>query len=139
MHITRRFLFTVLFAVLLSPVAWAEDPAAVEQLAATGSCPDCALEGANLSGQSLVGVILTGAQLYGTNFEGCDLTNADMTGANLGKATLQGSVLIGANLSGADLTGAIMGLVDPNGTAVDAVVTDATTTCPDGQAGPCNF
>lgn len=55
----------------------------------------------------------------GSDFAGATLTNADFE-----NVSLVGADLNGANLAGANMTG---------------VVTDDTTTCPDGDAGPCTF
>ena len=87
---------------------------------ATKSCPACDLRGAQLGGiqapgANLVNADLTEAMLYGGNLKGADLTGAILDRANLEMV----------NLSGA--TGAILG----------SAHTDARTTCPDGNAGPC--
>ena len=107
-------------AVLLSTQAVLADEASEQRLKSTKSCVGCDLisadlTGAQLTGANLSGANLSGAVLYGSNLEKADLRNANLSGTNLRGANLRGAR--GANLSTAD--------------------TDERTTCPDGQAGPC--
>ena len=96
------------------------DPEQVLRLFRTGKCPGCDLQDANLSGLTamngdLKGADLRGAKAYKANLRFADLTNANLTGTDFTGADLKKT--IGAQLAGA--------------------TTDATTTCPDGRAGPC--
>lgn len=63
-------------------------------------CPDCLLEGKNLSGQQL-----DGANLGNTALQGVDLTNASCVGCNLAGATFSTTVVDGTDFTGADLRG----------------------------------
>lgn len=67
------------------------------------------------------------SNLAGANLTNAHLTHADLTDANLAGANLTGAKLVGANLIGANLAGVI----------VTGSITDATTTCRAGNAGPC--
>ena len=79
-----------------SPSEWnVLDPADVDRLKTTKSCPGCRLHGADLRSEDLAGADLSSA----------NLTGADLSGANLSGAFLPGVYLIGANLTGADLSG----------------------------------
>jgi len=119
-----RFSAGFILTVLLSLGAWAENPEHVQQARDTGSCPSCDLSSAylkalqaplgDLSNASLQGALLWDSNLVETSFAGADLTGAELLGANL----------YAADLTGANLAG---------------VITDATTTCPDGSPGPCVF
>ena|SRR6266545_3735409 len=85
------------------------------------------LTGANLTGASLANADLFTATLVAATaadirLDGAKLTAVDATGADLTRASLRGAVLFEATLADALLDGAI---------------TDATTTCPTGQEGPC--
>jgi uncharacterized protein YjbI with pentapeptide repeats len=75
------------------------------------------LERADLFKASLVNANLRGADLRGVNLTGADLTAADLTNADLRGATLANAVLGGGSLTGA--------------------LTDSTTVCATGAAGPC--
>ena len=92
----------------------------VERLLDENQCPECDLQGADLSGRRLGNADLERADLRGANLEEADLENAnlkgaDLRGANLRKADLRGADLYLARLGGADLTGARM-----EGTLVDS-------------------
>ncbi len=85
----------------------------VERLLDDNQCPECDLQGVDLSGRWLSDADLERADLRGADLEGTDLENAnlkgaDLRGANLKKADLRGADLYMANLGGADLTGARM-------------------------------
>jgi len=155
----------LLAAALCSVPAVAANPAHVQQLKDTRSCPGCDLSGAdltllfadqeysmddptvNLDGADLTGAILKGAFLYQASFK-----NARMNGADL-----RGSNLTGAHMENADMTGTSFGnwdihwsnlsgtyLTDANLTgATGADLEDANscrTTLPDGSvdAGYCD-
>jgi uncharacterized protein YjbI with pentapeptide repeats len=105
------------------------------QLKATKACDSCNLSGVNFSKADLKGVSLSSATLEGTIFYRANLTGANLGGANLSKANLTMADLTNtnfgnANLAGANLSGSI-------GASLSGAVTTDTTTCPDGQAGPC--
>ncbi len=92
----------------------------VERLLDENQCPECDLQGADLSGRRLGDADLERANLRDANLEEADLENAnlkgaDLRGANLRKADLRGADLYLARLAGADLTGARM-----EGTLVDS-------------------
>lgn len=88
----------------------------------TGSGTDWFHWGTAPRDTSLVTADLYRASAYRTDFRGADLTGADLSFAFLRGADLRGAKLKDAIVDGADLIGA---------------KTDATTTCPDGSAGPC--
>jgi uncharacterized protein YjbI with pentapeptide repeats len=100
--------------------AVAANPDHVAAFKKTHECAGCDLSGAQLGGIQAPGAKLTNA----------NLANADLYGASLRGADLTGAMLDGANLEMADLTGAI-------GAVLGAARTDARTSCPDGNAGPC--
>ena len=83
---------------------------------------DADLTGASLEGADLFTAVLAAAVVTDAELDGAKLTSVDFAGADLSGATLIGAVLINADLSGATLAGA---------------ATDETTTCPDGDPGPC--
>jgi len=79
------------------------------QLLASGRCPNCDLEGADLAnkdlaGADLRGANLNGANLAGSNLQGANLAYASLLGANLYQSQLQGASLYGANLIDANLS-----------------------------------
>jgi uncharacterized protein YjbI with pentapeptide repeats len=95
--------------------------------ASADSCPNCRLQGADLSGLPLAGKSLQNAdlryaKLIKTDLTGADLTDADLRGADLSGAILPGAVLTnakfdqailrGANLSGQSITDAQFGNAD---------------------------
>jgi len=86
--------------------ARAENIAHLNQLLATGQCPNCDLSNAGLIVANLRGADLRGADLRRANLSQADLSGADLRGANLAGATLHSANLSGANLMGADLTAA---------------------------------
>lgn len=105
------------------------------QLKATKACDGCDLSGVNYSKAELKGVSLSGAKLEGTSFYRADLSGANLGGANLSKANLTFANLSNTNFGDANLAGA--NLNGATGAALAGAVTTDTTTCPDGQAGPC--
>jgi uncharacterized protein YjbI with pentapeptide repeats len=110
----------LLVSGLLLGSARASDPTHLARLIKTRSCAGCDLSGADLSGFGL---------------PKSDLSGANLTGAKLYKATLTNANLTDANLTGADLTGA--NLSGATGAVLSVAKTTATTTCPEGYAGPC--
>lgn len=101
---------------------------------------------ANLSGETLSAgddrVNLAGVDLTESTVVRTKLSGVDMSGAKFNRAILDGSDLSGANLSGADLTAAVAKGVNLTGANLQnailaGVKTDATTTCPNGDPGPC--
>lgn len=86
---------------------------------------------------SLVGADMTRAQFQGTSFFGATLDNAILTDANLQRADFRGATLFGANLGGADLRGANLTEAVFTRARILGVLTDSTTKCPNGSAGPC--
>jgi uncharacterized protein YjbI with pentapeptide repeats len=118
---TRVCLLALVGAVALTVGgAVAATPENAERLRATGSCPGCDLISAELQGLKAVNGDLTGANLLEANLYTADLSGANLTGANFD----------GANLRWANLTGA-------TGAVLSNAVTDERTTCPSGNAGPC--
>jgi len=77
----------------------------LDLLLATGNCPGCNFQLADLSGEDLTGANLSGANLSFANLRDANLTGADLDNANLTRANLSG-----ANLTSADLSGAICGI-----------------------------
>ena len=98
------------------------------------------------------------AQLEGANFTGANLTNSNLTGAKLkagsdrarlDRACLLGADLTGATLEAASLSNAVLSFesgylyrsdslrVPYNPTIFPADITDAQTTCPHDDSGPC--
>lgn len=107
----------------------------VKKLLADKACVGCFLAEASLSAAALEGADLTGANLFEANLYFANLAKANLTNAQLGKANLRKARLKGAILTGADLTGAdLHWATDADFTGA---ITTATTTCPNGAAGPC--
>lgn len=103
---------------------------------ATKTCAGCDLSGVMfVKGADLKGANLSGAKLIGAGFYGVDLTNANLQGADLSNAILTSADLSNANLGGANLSGA--NLAHAKGASLAAAITDGRTTCPGGEAGPC--
>jgi uncharacterized protein YjbI with pentapeptide repeats len=112
---------TLAAAVGFAGVVVAATPDDVEKLKSTGSCASC--------------------DLFGENLSGLQAPKADLTNANLGEAQLYAANLSGANLTGATLDGANLSMANLEGATgvnLGTAKTDWRTTCPDGQAGPCN-
>lgn len=105
------------------------------QLKATKACDGCDLSGVNFTKGDLKGVSLSGAKLSGAIFYRADLSNANLSGADLSKANLTLTDLSNTNFGNANLAGA--NLNGSTGASLAGAVTTDTTTCPDGQAGPC--
>lgn len=84
---------------------------------------------------NMQGADLSGIDMYRLVADGVDFTQADLGGSVLRYASLLGASLSGANLDGADLAYVS---VDA-GTSFVGAITSASTTCPDGAAGPCAF
>ena len=99
------------------------------------SCIKCDLSNADYIRQDLTGVNLTEANASGATFYRADLTNATLAGADFSKANLSFADLTNANLGNTNLRGA--NLAHSIGAATAGAITDETTTCPDGTAGPC--
>jgi hypothetical protein len=78
-------------------------PPQLETLMQRKTCPQCALNGADLRGRNL-----SNAHLEGANLRGADLTGANLSNANLRGADLRGAILDQANLTAADLSGAML-------------------------------
>jgi uncharacterized protein YjbI with pentapeptide repeats len=116
-------------------VADQDPPSKVEQTLASRACQKCDLAGANFMRADLKGVNLTDANAAGAMFYHANLTNAVLIGADLSKANLSFADLTNANLERANLKGA--NLAESIGAALAGATTDETTTCPNGQAGPC--
>jgi uncharacterized protein YjbI with pentapeptide repeats len=91
------------------------------------SCAPCDLSGVDLSGEDLRNV-----NLYKSNLRGANLSNANLGGANLFGARLEDANLDNANLTLANLKDAVIFPL-----ALKSAVTSSSTTCPNGQAGPC--
>ncbi|XHX76719.1 MAG: pentapeptide repeat-containing protein [Stenomitos frigidus ULC029] len=77
-----------------------------QRLGLTKKCPNCNLQGANLTRFGLENADLRGANLRGANLHGAVLDDADLSGANLQGADLGGAWLERANLQGANVDGA---------------------------------
>ena len=60
-----------------------------------------------------------------------------LAGVDLSGANLSGADLTGADLTRADFTGAELGGYWYGWRYISKVITDATTICPNGSAGPC--
>jgi len=129
----------------LGGAAFAADPAAVQQARDTGACAGCDLSGADLmalhaDAGDLSFSNMTGAELYRSSLSGANLAGAVLVDANMRHAQLAGADMSGAVLSGADLSGANLSGANMSAVLTDTYTnTDASTTCPDGSAGPCNF
>lgn len=103
-----------LAAALCSVPAMAANPAQVQQLKDTRSCPGCDLAGADLT-------LLFADQEYSVddptvNLDGADLTGTDLKGAFLYQASFKNARMHGADLRGSNLTGAHMESADMTGT-----------------------
>jgi uncharacterized protein YjbI with pentapeptide repeats len=112
-----------------------EPQSKVDQTLASRACQKCDLSAANFMRAELKGVDLTEANAAGAMFYHANLTNALLIGTDLSKANLTFADLTNANLERANLKGA--NLAESIGAALAGAITDDTTTCPDGQAGPC--
>lgn len=99
------------------------------------ACPKCDISNESFVRLDLTGVNLTEANAAGASFYRTDLTNAQLAGADLSKANLSWADLTNANLGQANLRGA--NLAHAIGAATAGSISDETTTCPDGTAGPC--
>ena len=112
-------------------------PASAERtrLLQSRACDRCDLHGEGFDSLDLKGVSLTEANLTGATFYKADLTGANLSGADLTKGVLPFANLTNVNLSGANLTGA--NLSSAIGADLTTATTTETTTCPNGQAGPC--
>lgn len=124
-----------LLAVTLGVSASQEYSEAVKRLIAERTCVGCSfanefMSAAKLEGANLKDAGLSLANLYFADLKKANLTNASLRGANLQKAQLDEAVLTGADLDGANLTHA-------TGANFAGAITTASTTCPDGTAGPC--
>lgn len=103
----------------------------------------------NLSGYDLRNMVINGSVMTQTNFSEADLNGAQIVNSVLDgslfiDATLTGanfsfSSLIDADLSGSDLRGVNLNEANLTRATLTGVVTDDTTTCPDGSQGPCEF
>jgi uncharacterized protein YjbI with pentapeptide repeats len=100
-------LFLALFSVLVAARAGAAekaDPKAVASIqGGIVDCPDCQLEGADLTNSCV-----KAKDLHGANFDGANATLMCMSFANFQGASFRGTILDGANLAGAKLDGADM-------------------------------
>jgi hypothetical protein len=101
----------------------------VARLQDTKACPNCRLDGANLSYAQLFGANLASASLRNSVMSSSTLTGANLNGANLSgsdlsRADLSGARLQGANLSGANLSGAILNRADLSGAILDGANLD---------------
>ena len=131
-------------ALFLAACLWplssqGSNPAEVEIFKSTGSCSGCDLSGAFLDavdaqGGDLWNANMSNASLYRAQLGESDLSGADLSGANLTRATLDGADLSNTSLLSANLTGATFSL-----TITTGILTDASTTCPEGTAGPCEL
>jgi hypothetical protein len=103
---------------------------------------ECDLAGEVLDGASLRRADLSDAMLAGASLRGADLFTAVLARSIASDADLAGAKLTAADLTAADLTGAsLVGAVliqaDLTGATLEGTTTDETTTCPDGDPGPC--
>jgi uncharacterized protein YjbI with pentapeptide repeats len=124
-------------AIIAATSLQAQNGHAIErlQLLKTRSCDNCNLSGEDFRSADLKGISVASANLSGAGFYKADLTNANLGGADLTKAVLTFANLTNTNLGGANLTGAnLTGAVSAD---LSRATTTDTTTCPDGQAGPC--
>jgi len=120
MRRVSTLLTTFATTVAFVGVVVAATPDDAAKLRSTGSCVGC--------------------DLFGENLSGVQAPNADLTNANLGEAVLYAANLSGANFTGATLDGAnfnMANLEGATGVIFGTAQTDWRTTCPNGQAGPC--
>lgn len=117
----RVFVLYASVALVAVATAVAAIPSDVERALTTGSCPNCDLVEANLSG----------IRAENGDFSGANLLDAFIYSGNLRGANFTGATLNGANLKMVDLTGAV-------GIVFEGTITDERTTCPGGNPGPCN-
>jgi hypothetical protein len=116
----------------------------------TKQCPNCRLDGANLSYANLLGanlisanlrtstmnsITLIGANLTGANLSGSNLSRADLSGARLQQANLSGAnlsdaILTSARLEGANLSGAILSGANLTGAKLDGANLDGVIGLP---------
>ena len=114
----------------------------LRNLKITNQCPNCDLEGANLSSANL-----SGANLYKADLRKANLSNANLSGANLYLANLRYANLSSANLSGAnlsfadlrwsDLRGANLSEANLYGTQLEGAYWTDGSFCNEGSAGQC--
>lgn len=102
----KPFLLGVaLFSSLwVCPMAQAENPEHLKQIMKSRSCPNCDLQGADLSAMNLRNANLSGANLTGANLNLADLTAANLSNAILTGTSLAWTTFTAANLQGANLT-----------------------------------
>jgi uncharacterized protein YjbI with pentapeptide repeats len=98
---------------------------------------DSVITDSSFAGASLVGADFTRARFDGALFDKAVLDDAVLTGATLREVAFTGALLRKANLSGADLRGTNLEGAVLTGASATAALTDSTTTCPNGSAGPC--
>ena len=135
----------------------AKDALFVRTLLDAADFTNAILDGAVFTNANLPAAVFNGAQLVNASFDGATLSNAKFDSAYLQGAdfstakAVQGMVLSNAAVS-TTLTSANCTLIAPGSWmymdqdgvpytyAFDATMlkTDATVTCPDGLAGPCN-
>lgn len=135
LSLSRHVVLATLIIAAGAVISAQEYSEAVKRLLAERVCVGCTFTGEMMSAAKLGGVnlkdsALGGANLYFADLKKSNLTNAFLRNANLRKAQLDEAVLTGADLDGADLTHA-------TGANFAGAVTTASTTCPDGAAGPC--
>jgi uncharacterized protein YjbI with pentapeptide repeats len=92
------------------------------------------IEGRQLANQDLSRFNLSTANLRSSNLAGTNLSYSNLAQADLGGANLNNANLTAVNLNGANMSGANLG-----GANTQDLKTDAATTCPGGQKGPCQF
>lgn len=88
-------------------------------------------------GAYLIGADLTKAKFVGSQFADANMTAANLTDADLSQSQLTHTLLQGAFLRRTDLRGANLENAVVAGATVEGVLTDSTTKCPNGSAGPC--
>lgn len=98
---------------------------------------DSVITDTSFASASLVGADFTRARINGASFDKAVLDDAVLTGATLREVALTGALLRRANLSGADLRGTNLEGAVLSGASVTGTLSDLTTTCPNGSAGPC--
>ena len=108
-----RFMLLIFF-ISASVNAFAFEEADLNQLKSSNRCPQCNLQGANLSwmdlqganlqGANMLAASLEGAVLHGVNFAASNLRAANLRGTDLRKINFRAAVLVGTNFAGADLT-----------------------------------
>jgi hypothetical protein len=114
----------------------------LKTLTSTGSCANCNLSGADLSGKDLTkanlsGTTLQAANLNSTVLKQADLTNADLTGAAIANANMVGATLLNT-IGPTGMAGRVVNLVNNCSTDIWAAASGNTMAVQCRTSAECN-